>query len=378
MDKLAYEYKDIQHLFVHTEGGPFMNQDNTPSNLVIIYPPTIDWSWMKQRPQQLMESLSLNGFEVYYCNKTQSKHELSVQVNPHLTVVHHHQYFIAHTIPELKRQGKKIILWVSWSKLCAFLNVYQPDFIVYDYLDDFEAWRPYLKPMIQKADIIVTTSQLLRQQVEAEYPHKPSYFIPNGCDLSHFKPQGKTSPPKDIASYTCPIITYSGAWARWVDHELVYKVADTFKNALVVIIGPEFGSTVNRNIPNLKYLGYMDYNELPVYLQSSTVCMIPFRLEDVTLATNPIKMYEYLASGTPVVSTDIPEVRNVPGVHIGLTHETFIENIRLILEKKVPFDAAAVYGWLEANSWTQRCKDILAILNEHGFSPTKDEPQTAP
>lgn len=369
MDTSVNEYQDIQHLFVHTQGGSAMNYDDIKSDLVIIYPPTIDWSWMKQRPQQLMESLSINGFEIYYCNKTQSKNELSVQINPHLTVIHQHQYFITHTIPELKKQGKKVLLWVSWSKLCAFLNVYQPDFIVYDYLDDFEAWRPYLKPMIQKADIIVTTSQLLKQQVEAEFPQKPSYFIPNGCDLSHFRPKGKIKKPYEIANHKGPVITYSGAWARWVDQQLVYKVADTFKDALMIIIGPEFGASVDKNIANLKYLGYKNYNELPAYLQISTVCMIPFLLEDVTLAANPIKMYEYLASGTPVVSTDIPEVRGIPSVYVGITHDSFIEKIKLILENKLTFNTVEVYQWLETNSWNQRCKDILTILSEYGFNP---------
>jgi glycosyltransferase involved in cell wall biosynthesis len=384
MENLIHEFKDILHLFINTEGGVLMNTEPRRSDLVIIYPPTIDWSWMKQRPQQLMESLSQNGFQVYYCNKTQSKNELSVQINPQLTVVQNHQYFITHTIPELKRQGKKIILWVSWSKLCAFLNVYLPDFIVYDYIDDFAAWRPYLKPMIHRADIVVTSSTLLRDQIEKDFPQKPSYFIPNGCDLNHFKPQRPTKPPKDMAYLNGPIITYSGAWAKWVDEQLVYRVADTFKHAFVVIIGPEFGAKVNRNLPNLRYLGYKNYEELPAYLQNSTVCMIPFRLDDITLATNPIKMYEYLAAGAPVVSTDIPEVRGIPSVHIGLDHESFIEKIRLILEKKLPFNADEVYGWLEANSWEQRCRDILSILKKHGFSPVIDSapeaqtPETPP
>lgn len=369
MDKSSNEYNDIRHLFASVT-EEWTKEADSDSGVVIIYPPTIDWSWMKQRPQQLMESLSLNGLDVCYCNKSQSKTELYSQINPHLTIIHNHRYFLTHQIPEFKKKGKKIILWVSWSKLHSFLDAYRPDFIIYDYLDDFAAWKPYLRPMIEKADIIVTTSTLLREQINKEYPHKPHYFIPNGCDLPHFKTDVKMKKPQELISHKGPVITYSGAWAKWVDHELVYLIADTFKEAQVMIIGPEFGTTVNKNISNLKYLGYKSYNELPAYLQHSTVCLIPFLLDDITVATNPIKMYEYLASGAPVVSTDIPEVRNVPSVFIGQSHESFIEKIRLILDNKLSFNKDEVYRWLTAHSWDKRCTDIITLLGENRLIPT--------
>lgn len=366
MSNNSSEYNDIKHLFAENKSINSSNTSNI-SDRVIIYPPTIDWNWMKQRPQQLMEQFSLHGFEVYYCNLTQSKNELSTTINSNLTIIHNNNYFIKEIVPHFKRQGKKVILWVSWSKLHSCLNNYLPDFIIYDYLDDFSEWKQYLKPMVDKSDFIITSSTRLMAQMEDDFPNKPSCLIPNGCDLNHFKPSDKTQVPLEFATHEGPIIIYSGAWARWIDRELVNKIALTFDKAMVAIIGPEFRTSVNRNISNLRYLGYKPYDELPNYLHYSTVCIIPFFLNQITIATNPIKMYEYLASGKPVISTDIPEARNIPSVHIGQNHRSFIKNIQLCLDKKIVFCEEEVFNWLESHTWEKRFDSILLKLKEYAF-----------
>lgn len=371
MSNSSSEYNDdINHLLVKSNEINSYNTFYTASgisNRVIIFPPTIDWNWMKQRPQQLMEQFSLHGFEVYYCNKTQSESELYTTINLNLTIIHNNNYLIKIIVPKLKSQGKKIILWVSWSKLYSSLDEYLPNFIIYDYLDDFSEWKQYLKPMVDKSNIVIASSTRLLAQMEEEFPHKPSYLVPNGCHLNHFKSCGKIETPYEFTTHKGPIITYSGAWARWIDHELVNKIALTFKNALVAIIGIEFDSFVDRNIPNLRYLGYKPYNELPNYLHYSSVCIIPFLLNQITIATNPIKMYEYLASGKPVVSTDIPEARYIPSVHIGVDHDSFIEKVKLILDNKIVFCEEEVYNWLASHTWGKRFDAILTILNEFAF-----------
>jgi len=360
-DDKMQEYRDLKHLFEIREFCP-EGKLVTDHEKVVIYPPTIDWDYMRQRPQQIMEQFSLNGYEVYYCNKTQSITKLYTEINPNLKIIHNNSCFIQNVVPEIKRMGKKIILWVSWSKLHAFLDRYSPDLIVYDYLDDFDAWKPYLGPMVEKAHVVITTSRKLMEEMARDYPDKPSIMVPNGCDIERFRQGGKAEKPRELKDHDGPVITYSGAWAKWVDIGLVEKIAFTFSNALVCIMGTEFGVKVPRHIPNLRYLGLKNYFELPAYLNHSTICIIPFVINPITVATNPIKMYEYLASGKPVVSTNLPEVQNVPSVYIANNNEEFIEKIRLILEGKIGFREKETNSWLEEHTWEKRFDKINRFL----------------
>lgn len=366
---MSNEYRDIMPLF---SGKKIIASDidiknfviKTQHPVVVIYPPTIDWNYMKQRPQQIMEQFSLNGFDVFYCNKTQSKTQLYTIINPNLRIVHNNTTFISDIVPQLKKQGKKIILWVSWSKLHSFLDHYSPDFIIYDYLDDFAAWEPYLNPMVNKADVVITTSKILNDRMKRDYPQKPNFMVPNGCNLSHFVPDKNSPKPVEFSDHNGPVITYSGAWANWINAGLIEKIALTYKDALVAIIGTLFGVSVPKHIPNIKYLGLKQYDQLPPYLQHSTVCIIPFLINPITVATNPIKMYEYLASGTPVVSSDIPEARGVPGVYIGKDDKDFVDKIGMILRKKHDFNYDEVYSWLKTHTWERRFEKIHSIINE--------------
>lgn len=358
------EYKDIKHFFelkdIYLEGIPVTDLES-----VVVFPPTIDWDYMRQRPQQLMEQFSMNGYEVYYCNKTQSRTKLYTEINPNLKIIHNNSCFIRDVVPELKRRKKKIILWVSWSKLHAFLDLYNPDFIVYDYVDDFEAWRPYLKPMVEKANVVLTTARILMEQMSEMFPSKPCIMVPNGCDIKRFRCKEQAEKPPELVNNNEPVITYSGAWANWVDIKLVEKIAETFRQALVCILGTEYGVRVPRHIPNLIYLGMKSYTQLPSYLCHSTVCIIPFIINTITVATNPIKMYEYLASGKPVVTTDLPETRNVPSVYAARDHKSFIENVRLILKGELGFREIETYAWLEGHTWEKRFERINEFIKQH-------------
>lgn len=364
------EYGDIKKLFETNLGRGDWKPENTGKS-VIIYPPTIDWSWMKQRPQHIMEQFSLHGYEVYYCNKTQSSKALYTTVNSNLKVVHNNNYFITHVVPKLKEQNRKIILWVSWSKLHMFIKHYSPSFIVYDYIDDFKVWRPFHGKMVRCANVVVASSRVLQKQVTDQFPKKKCYLVRNGCDIRHFKRSVRLPKPTELKSHKGKIITFMGAWADWVDHELVEKIAVAFPSALVLIIGVEFNTKVKIKKPNVVFLGYRPFNKLPRYLQHSSVCIIPFKIKDVSVAANPIKMYEYLASGKHVVSTDIPEARNIPSVHIGKDHSSFINKLKLILDNKIPFNNQEVDKWLEQHTWKKRFYNIMNILKQSGRSNIK-------
>jgi SAM-dependent methyltransferase len=100
---------------------------------------------------------------------------------------------------------------------------------------------------------------------------------------------------------------------------------------------------------------------LPAYLQYSNACIIPFKIDNITVFVNPLKVYEYLAMRKPVISTDIAELRNIPGVMIATDSDDFICNIRKAIEHTHSFDGIEEY--LKLNNWGSRVKKIEDLLS---------------
>ena len=82
-----------------------------------------------------------------------------------------------------------------------------------------------------------------------------------------------------------------------------------------------------KDLRNVHFLGHKDYTILPQYLHHFDVTIIPFVVNDLIRSTNPIKVYEYLAGGKPVVATDIPEIEGMPYVYVSKSREAFVENL---------------------------------------------------
>ncbi|MFV9510022.1 glycosyltransferase [Tepidibacillus sp. LV47] len=334
--------------------------------MIIIFPPTIDWGWMTQRPQQIMKQFALDGHNVYFCNRTQKKGKIITDISPNLHLVNNNQAFIRQFIPRLKKHGQ-IIVWVTWPRLHPYLDQYFPDFIVYDFVDDFPEWSVDVPYMVKKSNLVLTTSQMIQQHMEQYYPRKRSYFIPNGCDFEHFQQFNESPPekPEEYKEHQGPIIGYVGAWAPWIDEDLIKEIANAFPQAMISLIGAEFRRKYNLSLPNAIFHGHKPYESLPQYLYYCDVCLIPFKINRTTLATNPIKMYEYLAAGKPVVSTDLPEVRNVPYVYIGKDSTSFIQKIEILLAKEIDLNQQELNDWLYSHSWKKRYQDIKQILREN-------------
>jgi teichuronic acid biosynthesis glycosyltransferase TuaH len=333
---------------------------------IIIFPPTFDWTWMTQRPQQLMKQFAKDGHKVFFCNHKQSRKKRYSTIRQNLTIVHNNNHFIKNLIPRLKETKEKIILWVSWPKLHTLIDEYRPDIVVFDYIDDFPDWSPFVPRMVEKADILISSATILKEQLEGLRLNKPIFLIPNAAECEHFNKyriNGITpKKPIELDKHKGPIIGYMGSWANWVDDDLFYKVAETYPEVLISIIGTEFGKKVNTTVSNIVYSGMIDYDFLPQYLFYFDICLIPFKKNKITLATNPVKIYEYLAAGKPVVSTDIPEVLGIPGVFVGEDTNSFLEKIDGILSSRLMVDQDNVDKWLEHNSWEKRYQDIKKIL----------------
>ncbi|MNO46585.1 putative teichuronic acid biosynthesis glycosyltransferase TuaH [compost metagenome] len=343
---------------------------------IVIYPPTIDWEYMRQRPQHLMSMFASHGFPVLYFNKQNKEGPVLYKAAPNLYVVNHFEFFMQALFPLLN--GEKKLYWSSWSKMLGIATRFQPDTIVYDCVDDFPDWETDEKNWVPLADMIVCTADHLQQKMQQQVPGKPVTMIRNGCDWNHFSAAVtmETQSLHPLPPSTEFKIGYIGAWAPWVDEELIRKVAGAFPHSQVIIVGPKLRADGDGLGSNVFNIGYRNYDELPQILSYLDVCIIPFRINRITESTNPIKVYEYLAAGKQVVSTNLPEVRKLQEfVSVADNHDQFIESVRSALRSSKE-ERFRLSQFARAFSWEQRFAQIYAMLKQH--SPDIISPSPAP
>ena len=317
--------------------------------MIIVYPPTIDFEWMVQRPQQLMKEFAKLGHTVYYCQQHQVKGKRSELILPNLWLVW-----------DIALLPKPIdILWIGNPPLWNTVNNYQAKMVVYDCCDDFhEFWGKMEDSLTQRADVVITTAQRLVERKSAEKPGKV-FLVPNGVDVDVFKYE-------EIPIKMNRRLGYVGALADWVDWDLIKYCATHLTGWEIALIGPEFHKVPNeiKHHGNIKLYGLKPYKELPMWIRNLDVCTVPFKINKITRATNPIKMYEYLALGKPVVTTDMDEIRRYADVvSIAKTHEEFVQKVLEEAATNSPAKEKKRVERIQAETWASRAKNALDIIN---------------
>lgn len=326
----------------------------------IVYPPTINYDWMFQRPQQLMRQFARLGWKSYYMNLPAPGIPLalnSIEIREKnlciLNDVQTPEYYIA----------DKPILYFSCPRDVDQIGKLNEKYVIFDNLDEptaeFEVWKPWYDKAMQSADLVLCTSERLYQQTRSQN----KILVPNGADYEHFaSAQDGTLPiPADIKPYTnFPIVGYYGALATWVDWELIKKLASSLSmvGGRLILIGPNFNTSSMVQASNIHYLGLKEYNTLPSYLQTFNVSIIPFSVTPLIESCNPVKMWEYLSAGKPVVATAMPEAMKHKEIRIGHTHEEFIDHVLSVLIKGDNGKEARI-ALAKENSWEARAKTIM-------------------
>ncbi|GAC1429133.1 MAG: hypothetical protein NVSMB65_02460 [Chloroflexota bacterium] len=164
-----------------------------------------------------------------------------------------------------------------------------------------------------------------------------THLIPNGVDGARFGHVGHLSLPPEVARLSRPVLGYTGTLHdERVDVDLICRVAAARPDWQLVFIGPDMLTPASRarlgSCPNIRLLGPRPYHALPAYMSAFCVCLLPHRVTPFTESLNPIKIYEYLATGLPTVSTPVATARDFGDViYLADTPEAFIAQVECAL-----------------------------------------------
>jgi glycosyltransferase involved in cell wall biosynthesis len=246
----------------------------------------------------------------------------------------------------------------------------RPRLLVYHCADDYASVRGFPRSLstleaelCRRADLVITTSEPLCRARRPLNPH--THWIPNGANVDHFG--APAAPAAELQQATPrPTVGFVGAIAQWVDLDLLWFLADIRPAWRLVLVGP-IGQDVSalRRLPNVHLLGPRPYSSLPSFLAAMDVALVPFVRDAVTANADPIKVYEYLAAGVPVVATDLPGLRRLDHV-VRLAGNTR-DFLRAIDEALVAGrDSGAAERRVEAarHSWDNRFDTFSELVAE--------------
>lgn len=329
----------------------------------IIYPPTLEFDYLVQRPQQLLKALSGLGVTIYYIEPL-TLHSRNIKA---IERYNKHLYLFRGEEPCYPSHIRPVVYYSNPTQLPT-VGRYNSCLLVFDSLDaaedEFASWEPFYDHAVASADLVLAASDKL--YLRAREINPATVLLPNGCDYDYFsRIQNDTLVPPDLMKLKQDVIGYIGVIASWCDLDLLDKVALEFPDCSLLMIGPLYN--VHR-IPlraNLQWVGYKGYDELIDYACCFDVGIIPFKISHLTEAVNPIKMWEYMAMGLPVVTTALPEAGKYGDiVYHSSGREEFINHIRQALKDKDVNRRERRMTLARENSWAVRAKQMLEALEK--------------
>lgn len=379
--------KTVQNKLVN-ENRSILCKPYTKYDVIILS--IIDFDFRYQRPQHFATRFAKNGHRVFYINANHHKDNSVNQISENLFIVNlkNDKFSAIHltdwssNMDNLKllldnilyryciRDAITVVEYPNWLHAAEYLRHRYGFKIITDYMDDFTGFlnpeeklvSKNCKELLMKSDMIIASSQFL-YDIALQYNNKAA-IVRNGAEYEHFNKAFGKKIAKDKK-----IIGYYGAIAHWFDVEKVCYVARHLPDCDIVLIGEVTeGKEKFEKYPNIKLLGEIPYSELPTYLETFDVCLIPFDTKtDLIKATNPVKFYEYLCAGKKIVATEIPELIPYKDKYVYLANDNqeFLNYICLCLNGKdilASPEECAKFG--RENDWQNRYEKFAELCEK--------------
>lgn len=263
----------------------------------------------------------------------------------------------------------QVILWLSLPPDRVLLQQIKAQLSVFDYMDQYSEFlsgkaQQRMKReemlLLQGVDLVLASSMGLSYRSLVHNPN--THLVYNGVSEPFFAPLAH---PTLIALPQRPIIGYVGTLGTWIDQPLLKRLALELPEWSVVLIGPEAADFSKlKGIANLHFIGERPHSEIPSLISQFDVAMIPFIINELTTDINPIKLFEYMAMGKPIISTLLPEVQRYASlVLMADDHDEFVRLVTLAHNEDRTLQSIRK-SVASQNTWHDRVRQIEQLFQE--------------
>lgn len=376
--------------------SPVRNVTNYPDYIVW---GVIDWDFRHQRPQQISIELANAERRIFYISpnfiddeipgfevEVKDKNNLIFQIKLHVSGFQniYTSAPTAKTISQLRLSIGEVLEWADikysiskidhpfWTEAASILPNSR---FLYDCMDHHEGFGNFPeelklleKSLFSNSEITIVTSSWLENLI-APFVNR-SLLIRNAVDYDFF-----STVPTDI--YKDPhgrkIIGYYGAIAEWFDIDLVESIAQEYPHCCILLIGADTVDASSKlcKLKNVVFTGEVSYECIPYYLHSFDVCLLPFKVIPLTLATNPVKVYEYISAGKPVVAVNLPEMSQFEGlVYTAVNKDEFIAAVGKVLINNESIEVIQLReDFAKSQTWRHRVTNLIEQVESVAFDP---------
>lgn len=367
-----------------------------PTKDRIAYLMHVDWNWIKQRPHFIYEEMTKHfNVDLFFIRKLYMSHKLAIQnsrevysdsnVNRLIKIPLSGRFggfrLIERMInwKSLRSLKKYDYIWITSPLILDFapLYLFEGKTVIYDCMDDFLGFYSGTKKihrlkkletsLVRRADIIFTSSNYLKGKMISLYQNDlrmTPVVVNNGISPLLIKKQPTTSLPQkniDTSSHYLNLM-YIGTIGEWIDFELIQSILLQTPNVKVTMVGPL--STKIMIHSRIEYVGAVEHDQLPAYARLADAFIMPFKLNELVRAVDPVKIYEYISFGRPVIAVDYEEMdKFLPFVYLYADEAELLDLVDELQRKKLKvYSETETAAFLEHNTWDVRCERIIQAL----------------
>lgn len=381
----AKSQKNRQHFLI----AELARQLEGRSRILGIERPICPWTSPFRNPGKFFQWLLFNrwrkvGQNFYIYTPFVFLHNLIADRIPIFKVLNRYllKILLNRVMKNLDFNTNNLIAWIHHPYQLGDIGLVGEKRLVYDCYDDYvisetsrirsHDLKEREQEILKRATwVFVVSEELMREKAKIS---DNVYYLPNAVEYDHFS---KSMQEKDELGKKNdqPVLGFTGKITSRLDYRLLSKLASKYSNWNFVMIGPwENEANLKKDqayrdfvtAPNVHMQGPKPYQELPYLMRLFDICILPYKTDDLfNINCSPLKLYEYLATGKPIVSTDLPAIRNFDSlVDIAKDDEEFDLKVVKALEEQDRTLREQRQAAARENSWERRAKQVIVLLEE--------------